>query len=86
MNARQLAALNGRLAIALRARRGAGAIGSDEELTNAILRDKGGTEIDIAPLLQRLHPRTARRPPGIHVKQRRDPKDSALAATTTDPK
>ena len=37
MNAREVAELNGQLAMALKAARAAGAVGSDDELTNAIL-------------------------------------------------
>jgi hypothetical protein len=59
MDARDLAGLNGQLAIQLRARRAAGATGSDEDLTNAILRSHGGAEIDIRPLLARLRRRSA---------------------------
>jgi hypothetical protein len=61
MDARGLAGLNGRLAIELKARRAAGASGSDEDLTNAILREHGGAEIDIAPLVTRLRRTAARR-------------------------
>jgi hypothetical protein len=46
MNARDLAGLNGHLAIEMRAARAAGATISDEELTNAILIDIGAGEID----------------------------------------
>lgn len=59
MNARDLAALNGQLAIHLKARRAAGATGADEDLTNAILRSHGAAEIDIGPLLTRLRRRSA---------------------------
>jgi hypothetical protein len=59
MNARDLAGLNGQLAIQLRARRAAGATGTDEELTNAVLQSHGGAEIDIRLLLARLRRRAA---------------------------
>jgi hypothetical protein len=69
MNAQQLAGLNGRLAIALRAARTAGAVGSDEELTNAILVKHGANEVDIRPLLTRLRRATAPRArPGEKVR------------------
>jgi hypothetical protein len=61
MNARDVAGLNGRLAIALKAARAVGATGSDEELTNAILLKHGAGEIDIRPLLTRLRRASARR-------------------------
>jgi hypothetical protein len=66
MDARDLAGLNGQLAIQLRARRAAGATGSDEDLTNAILRSHGGAEIDIRPLLARLRRRSAADRRGKH--------------------
>jgi len=56
MNARDVAGLNGRLAIALKAARAVGATGSDEELTK-----HGAGEIDIRPLLTRLRRASARR-------------------------
>ena len=59
MNARDLAQLNGQLAIQLKARRAAGATGSDEDLTNAVLQSHGGAEIDLRPLLARLRRRAA---------------------------
>ena len=68
MNARDLARLNGRLAIALRAAREAGAAGTDEELTNALLLKHGGGELDLKPLLTRLRRAAARRAtPGAKV-------------------
>lgn len=69
MNARQIAGLNGELAIRLKAARAAGAVGTDEELTNAILLQNGGGEIDIRPLLTRLRRGTARQArPGEKVR------------------
>ena len=59
MNARDLAGLNGYLAIETRAARAASATISDEELTNAILIDIGAGEIDIRCLLARLRRRAA---------------------------
>jgi hypothetical protein len=61
MDARDVAGLNGRLAIALKAARTAGATGTDEELTNAILLKHGAGEIDIKLLLTRLRREAARR-------------------------
>ena len=61
MNARDLAGLNGHLAIEMRAARAAGATISDEELTNAILIDIGAGEIDIRRVLARLRRRVAAR-------------------------
>jgi len=61
MNAREVAELNGQLAMALKAARAAGAVGSDDELTNAILIKHGADEIDIRPLLSRLRRATARK-------------------------
>jgi hypothetical protein len=61
MNARDLAALNGRMPILLKRARAAGAVGTDEELTDAILIKHGAGEIDIAALLRRLRRATARR-------------------------
>lgn len=70
MNARDLAAIAGQLAIALKYRRATlapgrepgepGVQGSDEELTNAILRDVGGDAIDLRPFLTRLRRSNAR--------------------------
>jgi hypothetical protein len=61
MQARDLARLNGQLAIALKARRTDGATGSDEELTNTLLAEHGADVIDLWPLISRLRRSAARR-------------------------
>jgi hypothetical protein len=69
MNARDLAGLNGLIAIEMRAARAAGATISDDELTNAILVGIGAGEIDIRRVLARLRRRAAARrgkPPNLN--------------------
>jgi len=61
MIARELAEFNGRLAMALKDARAVGAIGTDDELTNAILLKHGAGDINLRPVLTRLRRSTARR-------------------------
>ena len=75
MNARDLAGINGMIAVLQRAAREAGATVSDHDLTDTILGENGAGEIDLRRLVTRLRRRVAalRAKPGADVPRENQP-------------